>query len=121
MRNTALILGIVGGLIAGALGMKWLTDYGQLNELQRLAGGEQLRNLGTAGLLLIGSLVTGIAGGILAFRRKFLAGSVLMLAGAILPLLVARQTIIFLLPLLAGGIVAALAHTKRDAPSQRLA
>ncbi|MBX3146806.1 MAG: hypothetical protein KF785_08535 [Gemmatimonadales bacterium] len=121
MRNAALILGIVGGLIAGALGMKWLADYGQLNELQRLAGGEQLRNFGIAGLLLVGSLAAGVAGGILSFRRKFLAGSVLMLAGAILPLLFTRQAILFLLPLLAGGIVAALAHSKRNTPSERTA
>ncbi len=121
MRSAALILGIAGGLIAGALGMKWLNDYGQLNDLQLLAGGEQLRNVGTAGLLLLGSLVTGIAGGIVAFRRKFLAGAVLMLAGAILPLLFARQAILFVLPLLAGGIVAALAHVKRETPGERAA
>lgn len=116
MRIAALVLGIVGGIIAGALGARWLTDYGQLNELQILAGGETLRNMGTAGVLLLGSFFAGLVGGIVAYRRKYLAGGVLMSIGAILPVLVARQTILFVLPLLGGGIVAMLAHRSRKEP-----
>lgn len=35
-----------------------------------------------------------------------------MLAGAIIPLFYASQAIIFLLPLAAGGVIAATAHLK---------
>lgn len=118
MKTASLILGVFGGLIAGALGMKWLSDFGQLNEMQRAMGGEQLQAMGTAGLLMILSLVSGIAGGILAFKRRLAAGGLLMVAGGILPLFFAKQAIVFLLPLLAGGAVALLAHLKGARPAE---
>ena len=118
MRVTALILGVLGGLVAGALGAKWLSDFGQLNELQRAVGGEELQNMGTAGLLMILSLALGVAGGILSWKRKFLAGGGLMLVGGILPLFFAKQAILFLSLLVAGGVVALLAHIKSDVPGQ---
>ncbi|WP_156762843.1 hypothetical protein [Woeseia oceani] len=117
MRTTALILGIVGGLVAGALGMKWLGDFGQLNEMQLAAGGEQLQNMGTAGLLMIVSLILGVTGGIMAWKRKYLPGGVLMLVGGIVPLFYAKQAILFLCLLIAGGIVALLAHYKSASPA----
>ncbi|HBD12912.1 MAG TPA: hypothetical protein DCZ13_12240 [Porticoccaceae bacterium] len=110
MKTATLILGIVGALLAGGLGMKWLNDFGQLTELQRAMGGQELQSMGTAALLMIGSLIAGIVGGILSFKRKFLAGGVLMLAAGILPLLLASQAIVFLLPLIAGGILSLYAH-----------
>lgn len=110
MRNTILVLGILGGLLAGGLGMKWLSDFGQLNEMQRAMGGEQLQNMGTAALLMIGSLITGIAGGILAFRRKYMAAGILMLLGGVVPVLLAAQAVLFLLPLIAGGVLSLYAH-----------
>lgn len=110
MRKAALILGIVGGLLAGGLGMKWLNDFGQLNELQRAMGGQELQSMGTAALLMIGSLIAGIVGGILSFKGKLMAGGVLMLLAGIVPLLLASQAIVFLLPLIAGGILSVYAH-----------
>ncbi|ANO52316.1 hypothetical protein BA177_14990 [Woeseia oceani] len=112
-----MILGIVGGLVAGALGMKWLGDFGQLNEMQLAAGGEQLQNMGTAGLLMIVSLILGVTGGIMAWKRKYLPGGVLMLVGGIVPLFYAKQAILFLCLLIAGGIVALLAHYKSASPA----
>ncbi|MCG2634702.1 MAG: hypothetical protein J4A00_07270 [Gammaproteobacteria bacterium] len=116
MRIAALILGVLGGIVAGALGMKWLSDFGQLNEMQRAMGGEQLQSLGTAGLMMILSLVLGVVGGIMSWKRKFLVGGVLMLVGGIVPLLYAKQAILFLSILIAGGIVALLAHFKPGTP-----
>lgn len=115
IRNASLILGVLGGLVAGALGMKWLNDFGQLNDLQRAMGGEQLQDMGTAGLLMLLSLVAGIAGGILSFKRKFALGGVLMLLGGIVPLFYAKQAILFLSLLIAGGVVALYAHSKDKA------
>ncbi len=118
MRVTALILGVLGGLVAGALGAKWLGDFGQLNEMQRAVGGAELQNMGTAGLLMIVSLVLGVVGGIMSWKRKFLVGGVLMLVGGIVPLLFAKQAILFLALLIAGGVVALLAHFKSSAPGE---
>jgi len=110
MKIAALVLGILGGLIAIGLGGKWLSDFGQLTDMQRAMGGEDLQNLGVASLLLMGTGIAGIVGGIFAFKRKFALAAGLMFAGGIVPLIYASQAIIFLLPLLAGGVVAAIAH-----------
>lgn len=118
MRIATLILGVLGGLVAGALGMKWMSDFGQLNEMQRAIGGEQLQNMATAGLLMVVSLVLGITGGILSFKRKFAVGGVLMLLGGIIPLFYAKQAILFLSLLIAGGVVALLAHFKAATPAE---
>lgn len=117
MRTATLILGVLGGLVAGALGMKWLSDFGQLNEMQRAMGGAELQAMGTAGLLMLGSLVAGIAGGISSFKRKFALGGVLMLLGGIIPLFYAKQAILFMSLLIAGGVVALLAHFKTATPA----
>jgi hypothetical protein len=54
----------------------------------------------------------------MAWKHKFLVGGVLMLLGGILPLLFAKQAILFLSLLIAGGIVALLAHFKSGAPGE---
>lgn len=118
MRAATLILGVLGGLVAGALGMKWLSDFGQLNEMQRAMGGEQLQSMGTAGLLMLVSMVVGIAGGVFSFKRKFALGGVLMLLGGIIPLFYAKQAILFMSLLIAGGVVALLAHFKTVKPAE---
>lgn len=122
MKKAALVLGILGGLVAGGLGMKWLSDIGALTEQQKLAAqmmgqGDQLQTMGVAGLLLIGSLVAGIVGGTLAFRGRLLVGAVVMLAGGIVPLFFAKQAILFTSLLIAGGVVAFIAHRKSVQPA----
>jgi len=118
MRAATLILGVLGGLVGGALGMKWLSDFGQLNEMQRAMGGAQLQAMGTAGLLMLSSMVAGIAGGIFSFKRKFVLGGVLMLLGGIVPLFYAKQAILFMSLLVAGGVVALFAHFKTAKPAE---
>lgn len=115
MKKAALILGILGGLIAGGLGMKWLSDIGAMTDAQRqmaqaMGQGDQLQSMGIAGILLLGSLVAGIVGGILALRGRLLVGGIVMLAGGAVPLLYASQAIIFTSVLIAGGVVALVAH-----------
>ena len=122
MKKTVLILGILGGLVAGWLDMKWLGDIGGLSEEQKMAAqmmgqGDELQAMGVAGILLIGSLVAGIAGGILAYRGRLQTGGVLMLAGGIVPLFFAKQAILFTSLLIAGGVVAFLAHRKVVQPA----
>lgn len=118
MRTATLILGVVGGLIAGTLGMKWLSDFGQLNEMQRAIGGAELQAMATAGLLMLASLVAGIAGGVFSFKRKFALGGVLMLLGGVIPLFYAKQAIPFMSLLIAGGVVALLGHFRTAEPAE---
>lgn len=120
MKKTALILGIVGGLVAGALGMKWLGDFGELSELQRYAVQAQLAAQGgsldkmiVASFILIAGFFAGLAGAFLAFKNKYALAGGLMLGAGVLPVLFAPMSLIFTSLLIAAGIVAFLAHSKR--------
>ncbi|MBX3706794.1 MAG: hypothetical protein KF911_09155 [Pseudomonadales bacterium] len=122
MNKVMLALGVLGGLIAGGLGVKWLGDIGALTDEQRMMAqamgqGDQLQSMGVAGLLLVGACVAGIAGGVLAFRGRLMVGGGLMLAGGILPLFFASQAIIFTGVLIAGGVTALAAHFKQAGPT----
>lgn len=75
MRILGLILGILGGLAAGFLGMKWLGDVNHLKtqiELLRSAGGSmaELDKMVTAAYMLIGAMGAGIVGGVLAMMGR---------------------------------------------------
>ena len=120
MRKAALVLGILGGLIAGGLGTQWLHDYGAMTDAQRQGAqmrgqGAQLQSMGIAGILLLGSLIAGIVGGVMAVRGKLLVGGIVMLAGGVVPLIYASQAIVFTAVLIAGGVVALVAHRKESA------
>jgi hypothetical protein len=117
VKTAALILGVLGGLAAAALGMKWVGDFGQITELQRAmaqAAGEwdRLQKLGTAGLLLMAGGVAGIVGAVFAARGRFALGGGLMLAGGVIPLFWASQAVIATFLLATGGVVALAAHRK---------
>ena len=119
MRKAALVLGILGGLIAGGLGFKWLSDFGAMTDAQRqmaqmMGQADQLQSMGIAGILLLGSLLAGIVGGIMAVRGRLLVGGIVMLAGGIVPLIYASQAIVFTAVLIAGGVVALVAHRKES-------
>lgn len=118
MKFATLILGILGGLAAGFLGVKWIGDLAQLNELQVAMAqsmGTDIGGMRVAALLLLAGSVAGIVGGVLAFRGKFLVGGVIMLAAGVLPVMFASQAIIFTLLLMIGGVVALVAHWKTGA------
>lgn len=110
MRIAGLILGILGGLAAGFLGMKWLSDANATRELITAA-----RNLGVdmseldstvnAAYILLGSAVLGIVGGVMAFKGKGKIAGALMLVGAIAPAIFAPKALVFTCILLIGGIV----------------
>lgn len=81
--------------------------------LAQVAGrGKELQSRGTAALLLVGSSLAGILGGILAFRQKYSLGDGLVFAAGVVPLFYASQAIIFTLLLIIGGTVALAAHFK---------
>ncbi|HKS42514.1 MAG TPA: hypothetical protein VJX74_18015 [Blastocatellia bacterium] len=120
MRIAGLVLGILGGLAAGFLGMKWLSDANSMKELVGAA-----RNLGvdmteldktiTAAYILLGSAVLGIVGGVMAFKGKGKIAGLLMLIGAIAPAIFAPKALVFTCILLIGGIVSFFAKPAADA------
>jgi hypothetical protein len=110
MRILGLILGILGGLAAGFLGMKWMGDAESLKtsiEAARKLGANMadLDKVATASHVLIGSMVAGIVGGILAMMGKGKIAALLMLAGAIVPAIWVPKSLVFTFLLVLGGIV----------------
>jgi len=117
MRIVGLILGILGGLAAGALGMKWLSDAHQMRELigaAREFGVDtgELDKLIIAAYILLAAMVMGIIGGVLAFKGKGKIAAGLMLVGALLPVVFAPKALVFTFLLLVGGAMSMLAKPK---------
>ncbi|MCH9684484.1 MAG: hypothetical protein K0V04_23820 [Deltaproteobacteria bacterium] len=103
MHIAGLILGILGGLAAGALGMTWLSDVSSVDpEVAALA---DLSGITTAGYLLILALVLGITGGVLALRRKGRWAAALMIPAAVAPAIVEPSALVFTFLLLIGGLL----------------
>ena len=121
MRIAGLILGILGGLAAGLLGMKWLSDANQQKELldpARQVGVNMgdLDKIVTAAYILIGSMVAGIVGGVLAFMGKGKIAAILMLIAGILPAVFEPKALVFTFILLIGAAVSFMAKPKVVAP-----
>ena len=99
MRIAALVLGVLGGLAAAMLSIKWLGDAAQAKEsieAVRAMGGSmgELDSLVRAAYCLLGSFVLGIAGGVFSLKGKGKLASALLLAGAVVPAIFAAQTLI---------------------------
>jgi hypothetical protein len=122
MRIAGLILGILGGLAAGFLGMKWMGDAnslkGQIEVVRKMGVNmDELDKMATASYMLIGAMVAGILGGILAMMGKGRIAALLMLAGAILPAIWAPKSLVFTCILVLGGIVSFFAKPRQAAVS----
>jgi hypothetical protein len=120
MRIVGLLLGILGGLLAGFLGMKWLSDAHQMREMIQLAKDlgvdmRELDKLVVAAYVLIATMLMGIAGGVLAFKGKGRIAALLMLVGALLPVVFAPKVLAFTFLLLVGGALSMMARPKERA------
>jgi hypothetical protein len=102
--------------------MKWMGDAesmkGQI-ELARKMGVNmaELDKMLTASYMLIGAMVAGIVGGILAMMGKGKIAAVLMLAGPIVAAIWVPKSLIFTCFLLLGGIVSFFAKPRQSAGS----
>jgi hypothetical protein len=126
MRITALVLGILGGLAAAALGMTWLSDANELKEgiaAAAAAGADtsEINKLIWASYLLIAGLAAGIAGGVMAMKRKNLPAAGILLAGAILPALLAPKSLVFTWILVLAAVFAFLAKPAGASDNRRMA
>jgi hypothetical protein len=122
MRILGLILGILGGLLAGCLGWKWLDDANHMKAMIDVArsAGVSMADLDKtvmAGRMLIGSMGAGIVGGILAMMGKGKMAALLMLAAVIVPAIWQPKSLGFTFLLLIGGIVSFFAKPKQGAMS----
>jgi hypothetical protein len=111
MRYAVLVLGILGGVIDGALGAKWISDYKQyratVESLESMGADlSQLESLVQAGYALVLAFVLGLAGGVLALRRQGRLAGGLMLAGPVLAAMFAPQSLVFSSLLIVGGLLA---------------
>jgi hypothetical protein len=117
MRIAGLVLGIIGGLLAGMLGLTWIRDANRMRELVDAA-----RNLGVdtgevdklivAAYILLVVMVVGIVAGVLAFKGKGKVAAPLMILGAIAPALFAPKALVFTFILLLGGLLSFAAKPK---------
>ena len=117
MRIVGLTLGIIGGLLAGMLGMIWMRDASRMRELVDAA-----RNLGVdtgevdkliiAAYILLAVMVVGIVAGVLAFKGKGKIAAPLMILGALAPVVFAPKALVFTFILLLGGLLSFAAKPK---------
>ena len=117
MRIVGLVLGIIGGLLAGMLGLTWMRDANRMRELIDAA-----RNLGVdtgevdklviAAYILLAAMIVGIVAGVLAFRGKGKIAAPLMILSAIAPALFAPKALVFTFILLLGGLLSFAAKPK---------
>ena len=121
MRIAALILGILGGIIAAALGIVWLSDYYELEKtvgMARALGADtaELDRLVYAAYLLLASFALGIAGGILALKHKGRVAAALMMLGPIAAGVLAPKSLVFSFLLLIGGLLAFFVKGRQPLP-----
>ena len=99
MRITALVLGVLGALLSGMLGLKWLGDAGQARaaiEAARSLGVDtaELDTLVRAAYGLLAALALGLAGGVLALKGNGKAAAGALAAGVLLPAVFSLKTLI---------------------------
>ena len=117
MRIAGLILGIIGGLLAGMLGMTWMRDANRMRELIETAKSlgvdtGEVDKLVIAAYILLAVMVVGIVAGVLAFRGKGKIAAPLMILGAVAPALFAPKALVFTFILLLGGLLSFAAKPK---------
>ena len=117
MRIAGLALGIIGGLLAGVLGLTWIRDASRMRELVEAARSlgvdtGEVDKLVIAAYILLAAMVVGIVAGVLAFKGKGKAAAVLMIVAAIAPALFAPKALVFTFILLLGGMLSFAARPK---------
>jgi hypothetical protein len=117
MRIVGLCLGVIGGLLAGMLGVTWMRDANRMRELvdtARSLGVDtgEVDKLVLAAYLLLAVMIVGIVAGVLAFKGKGKIAAPLMILSALAPALFAPKALVFTFLLLLGGLLSFAARPK---------
>jgi hypothetical protein len=118
MRIVALLLGITGALLSGLLGVKWLSDAADARaaiEAARALGADttELDSVVRAAYGLLGSVVLGVVGGVLALLRKGKAAAGLLALGVLVPAAFSLKTLLTTFFLGMGALFALGAKPKQ--------
>jgi hypothetical protein len=125
MRIAVLVLAVVGGLAAGFLGMKWVSDVGearkQLKKMEEFGVAKEalaeVRAHERAGYLLIVSMLAAFGAAAASWHGMNKVAGGVLIGAALVPALFAAKSLVFTIFLLvAGGLSFAV---KPDAPSPR--
>jgi hypothetical protein len=117
MRIIGLVLGVIGGLLAGMLGLTWIRDASRMRELvdaARSLGVDtgEVDKLVIAAYILLAAMVVGVVAGMLAFKGKGRLAAAMMIMAAIAPALFAPKALVFTFVLLLGGLLSLAARPK---------
>ncbi|OFW06361.1 MAG: hypothetical protein A3H96_22270 [Acidobacteria bacterium RIFCSPLOWO2_02_FULL_67_36] len=110
MRWIVLVLGVLGGLLAAALGITWISDYNRLQATVRelsSAGADlsALSGLVRAAYVLLVGAVLGLAGGAVALRGQGrLAAGLLLVCPIVAAVMTPKSLVGSFLLILAGGL-----------------
>ncbi len=123
MRIASTILGILGGLVAAALGAKWWFDAHALRALIDFARASgmntsEIDRLLMASYLLMGAFVVSIVGAVLTARGKGKIGGSAMLAAAVAPMFLVPMSAVFTSVLALAGVLGLFSKPKQIAQSQ---
>ena len=119
------VLGVLGAVITFALGVKWVSDYyanqdliesmgnmskqlGSTNVADKIA---ELKSIRNAAFLLIGGGVLGLVGALISFKKIKLAG-ILLLVGALVPVLLAPKALVLTSVQVVAGVMALMKARK---------
>jgi hypothetical protein len=125
MRIAVLVLAVVGGLTAGFLGLRWVSDAREAPKLLKMAEElgvskealAEVRAHETAGYLLIVSMLAAFGAAVASWRGEHKIAGGLLIGAALVPALFAAKSLVFTIFLLvAGGLSFAI---KPGEPSLR--
>ena len=125
MRVAVLVLAVVGGLAAGFLGLRWVSDAGEaralLKTMEVLGVAKEalaeVRAHETAGYLLIVSMLAAFGAAVASWRGMNKVAGGVLIGAALVPAVFAAKSLVFTIFLLvAGGLSFAV---KPGAPSPR--
>ena len=111
LRISIIVLALLGALASGAVGVKWISDANesaaQIETLQAMGmDTSELDQILNGAYMLLGSMVLGFAGAVVAFRRKLVPTSALLILAGVAPALFTAKVLIFTWMLILGGLLA---------------
>lgn len=114
MRWLVSILGLVGGLAAGHLGLRWIEHAARLQGTATAVTEHQAVLMALTGYVLVAAMVSAVLGSLLAWQQRGrYAGTVLLLSGIVPGVFDLRAFVVTCVLILAGMLAYGLAAPVR--------